>query len=145
MVGFQYEMNVSQEKLKSEVSRRDLWTRMKNLPPDLRDLSRSVELSRNAYGKGKDEMIQLFATAEDSFLAFLEENRELIRAEFQRDCKELAVSAFGDNFSDFEFSSAEFKCQDEIRAVARDCGIKLFTYDDNPFIHHEDKIRVRTR
>ena len=44
-----------------------------------------------------------------------------------------------------EFSSAEFKCQDEIRAVARDCGIKLFTYDDNPFIHHEDKIRVRTR
>ena len=145
MVGFQYEMNVSQEKLKSEVSRRNLWTRMKNLPPDLRDLSRSVELSRNAYGKCKDEMIQLFATAEDSFLAFLEENRELIRAEFQRECKELAVSAFGDNFSDFEFSSAEFKCQDKIRAVARDCGIKLFTYDDNPFIHHEDKIRVRTR
>ena len=145
MVGFQYEMIVSQEKLKSEVSRRNLWTRMKNLPPDLRDLSRSVELSRNAYGKGKDEMIQLFATAEDSFLAFLEENRELIRAEFQRECKELAVSAFGDNFSDFEVSSAEFKCQDEIRAVARDCGIKLFTYDDNPFIHHEDKSRVRIR
>ena len=45
----------------------------------------------------------------------------------------------------FDFSSAGFKCQDKVRAAARDCGINLFTYDDNPFIHNEDKIRVRTR
>ena len=52
---------------------------------------------------------------------------------------------FGEDYSDFDAFSVENECQDEIRQVAADRGIRLFTYENNPFAHYEDKHHVRTR
>jgi hypothetical protein len=52
---------------------------------------------------------------------------------------------FVEDYSDIDAFSAESECQDEIRQVAADRGSRLFTYENNPFVHYEDKHHVRTR
>ena len=75
----------------------------------------------------------------------MDENREMIKKEFERSSRESMKKVFGEDYSDFDAFSVENECQDEIRKAVADRGIRLFTYENNPFVHYEDKHHVRTR
>ena len=145
MVGSLYQMNYYQHKFSSEISSRGLYHRMNRLPSDMQSLYKMVEESRDCYQKNKDIVLNLISIADTPTLEFMDENRELIKSEFERTSRESMKKAFDDDYSEIDAFSAHSKCQDEIRQVAADRGIRLFTYEDIPFVHYEDKYHVRTR
>ena len=145
MVGSLYQMKLYQHMFSSEISSRGLYHRMDRLPPDMQKLSNTVELARDCYQKNKDIVLRLISIADPPTLEFMDENRELIKCEFERSSRESMKKVFGEDYSDFDAFSVENECQDEIRKAAADRGIRLFTYENNPFAHYEDKHHVRTR
>ena len=145
MVGSLYQMKFYQHKFSSEISSRGLYHRMDRLPPDMQKLSNTVEQARDCYQKNKDIVLRLISIADPPTLEFMDENREMIKKEFERSSRESMKKVFGEDYSDFDAFSVENECQDEIRKAATDRGIRLFTYENNPFAHYEDKHHVRTR